>query len=206
MKKFSLLLPSLLAGFVFPGAIALGDELETLRDVLALYREEARRNFGGEGVLYEIVESGESNAYAELVNGKPTLSFTTARLREYDGDQLLNTICHELGHFLGDVSIAEDGTGLTVEGEADYFAGACMFRYFTEVRRYSESDALEALDTAAKEARSTSRGMRLDPDDARSERAPRGTIEQGHPEAACRVLTTMNGARGLPRPACWYNP
>jgi hypothetical protein len=186
---------------------ARADELDIIRDVLGLYDREAREAWG-ESIGLWIVDSDEVNAFAVMRNERPTLKFMSALLSFYDGDEILMTACHELGHFLGDRTI-DNGLsyyGLAVEGEADYFSGACAVRYFREIEGMSERSAIQRTAELARETKSKRSERRLDENTARDWEVAPGVILETHPEPECRVLTIIQGANGLDRPPCWYRP
>jgi hypothetical protein len=178
--------------------------MEILSDTIGLYQGDAQKYFGNEFSL-EITPRGEPNAYARIDRSVPRITVTRSLLRELDGDEVLRSVCHEIGHFLGDTSFGGYSDGIAYEGEADYFGGKCMVRYYQEIRglsaRAAESAAIETLSNQIpKRAR-----CRVSADTARESSFKAGINDQ-YPDWDCRMLTTTNGALGLPRPECWFNP
>lgn len=117
-------------------------------------------------------------------------------------------ICHELGHILGEVPLAKIPADQrksafdlrdSVEGEADYFAGRCLKKFFSN----GQNPTLTALATAKLALEKIMSAHLPWPLPAQ---APYPGINPSYPEPACRLLSVVAGTTGAPRPACWYNP
>ena len=205
IRSFALL--SLIALFSFGNVSLANDRFELVADIVGLYQRDARRILGSEIYLMADGKDDEGpNAYASFNGpmGAPRIRLTKALLREFEDEEVAATVCHELGHFFGDLRIGTRDPGLAIEAEADYFAGGCLMRYLTEGCGISTSRAESiAIDIARNEAQAFERRL-LNPDRAVSEQAH--GILKGYPNANCRLLTVFHGIRGYRRPTCWYNP
>jgi len=118
----------------------------------------------------------------------------------------LTTTCHELGHILGSVPLSTAIIGRTrtdprdsVEGEADYFAGGCVRRYHQQLG-LSESVSQQAARTCFQNI------YGYTPDETLAAEQVYPGINGKYPSPECRLLSTLAGIKGSPRPKCWYNP
>lgn len=200
MKKFTLL--SLLALILSPSIARANDELETINELLALYRPISMVKYGKE-IKFTVQTSSTMNASASARLGGPALTITTEALRQMNDDEALATMCHEMGHLFGE-RLVTTLSGLAVEGESDYFAGSCIMKYLMEVRGLSLSRAISAAEEIAKgEAVAFAQGRLI---------WERGYltfyegINNSYPPDECRLLTVLHGVWGWKRPVCWYNP
>jgi hypothetical protein len=86
--------------------------------------------------------------------GPPFLNVTPGILSAFSESTLLLAACHEVGHFLGSVTPKEARVKssadirLSLEGEADYFAGSCYRDYLL---RNGETDVEQKIEASARE-------------------------------------------------------
>lgn len=200
MNLFTLLA---LLTLVFQVAPTLAsDEIQTLKDLKNLYRPEAMAKYG-KPIQISIENSAKMNAYAFARFGSPQLTISSGALKQLHDDEVISTICHEIGHLFG-VRHKWTVSGLAIEGEADYFAGSCIVRFLRQVRGMSPDRAeREAIEIAEHEAVAFARS-RLNWEKAYLE--AHGGIKRGYPNRECRLLTVIHGIKGWKRPQCWYNP
>ena len=200
MKKFSLL--TLLVLVSISTLAVARDELETINELLELYRPESMEKYG-KPIAFTVKKSSDMNASASVRLGGPALKITTAALESLVDDEALSTMCHEVGHLFGErlVSTLSD---LAVEGEADYFSGFCIVRYLKEVRGMSHSRATAEAEEIAKHEASAFAQGRLTWQKAYLDFYE--GINRTYPANECRLLTVLHGVWGWKRPACWFNP
>lgn len=186
-------------------ATSQATEFETISDVIGMYQPEFRAKFGKE-VAFKIERTQERNAYASYQgpNGGPLITITSAYLELFIDDEAINSICHEIGHFLGDMSFANVGGRFAIESESDYFGGQCGVRYFRTKKGYGLSKAQDITIHNARNARSKTMSARLDPNRARIVHYQ--GIDTDYASGDCRVLSVVHGAMGWKRPSCWYGP
>lgn len=201
----------LLGGIASSVNSAEAADLATVQEVVsrtvALYRGDGYLRYDHR-IDLNFIEEDELNAYATWnPMGQISVNFFNKLLQSFTMDEVQLVVCHELGHLLGNLSHREIGSKsspLSVEGEADYFAGKCLVYTFMELEGFDRNGAQEKAFLAALGAYSKlyetdaharhAEGMRYD------------GINPSYPEPACRTLTVWNGAEDLPRPKCWYNP
>lgn len=179
-------------------------ELEIIYDVIKLYQFDVLKKFNKK-IKIEIIEDGHKNAYSIYEPLK--IIFHRGYLNLLKDTLVLRTICHEVGHFLGDNSIYHFEDSLSaVEGEADFFSGSCMVRYFEEVKKLNKSLAKKRATILTKEQLEIITGEKLIPRLATKEPLAKGNVLRDHPTPNCRLLTVLHGINEMPRPKCWYNP
>lgn len=114
--------------------------------------------------------------------------------------------CHELGHILGIVTLADTGVTThankldSVEGEADYYAGSCLLNALNGDLRLAE----DAFHTVFRKIYRTETFNLEHAADAVFT-GGRG-INSSYPSQDCRLWSSISGLYGLERPKCWYNP
>lgn len=200
MKKLTLL--SLIV-LVFTSSLAIArDELETINELLELYRPESMEKYG-KPIAFTVKKSSQMNASASARLFGPSLTITTGALESLVDDEALSTMCHEMGHLFGERHFSTI-SGLAVEGEADYFSGFCLMRYLKEVRGMSQSRATAEAEEIAKHEASAFAQGRLTWQKAYLDFY--SGINRSYPANECRLLTVLHGVWGWKRPACWYNP
>lgn len=120
-------------------------------------------------------------------------------------------ICHEIGHLMGDVPFSTTAQTnqihhpkLAVEGEADYFGGACARKAMCpESKEFCE----KAVDGARLNFEEMFGKGKFDAEIAEYTEYKKGNgINHTYPDPNCRMLSALNGVLGLERPKCWYNP
>ncbi len=191
---------------MFVNFTAKASEIEVIKDLIGLYQPEIRKRYGKE-LYFEIQETETRNAWASITGGpnrSPLLTITSAYLYMFVDDEVINTVCHELGHFLGNISFGSTKQGAAFESEADYFGGSCAVRYYREVRGFSLNKAQETAIHMAKNSRSHVKGYCIDPYEARA--MTYNGINTMYSVPECRVLSVLHGIMGWKRPACWFNP
>lgn len=165
-------------------------------------------------VDYEISHMSTSAADKIFVS-KPILgSYTLLELLFYT--------CHELGHHFGSRSGGTLGLGgLSVEAEADYFAGSCI-SHFTdkweeEMRPYLDlyksshygrcgnDDHCNTMVNIISQGFQSLFDTPIFPDKALDHKFP-GGVNSTYPDPNCRALSAISGLLEIDRPTCWYNP
>lgn len=188
------------------GLATAGDAKEVASDVIAIHQPLARRILGKE--IYLLIEQSQKrpNAFASFngPGGSPRIRILSTLLEEFEDDEIAGTVCHELGHFFGNLSLGLRDVGLAIEAEADYFEGKCLARYLTQIRGMSRYPAeREAIRIAKNEAQAFERRF-LNSDFAIADRTK--GIMKTYSNPNCRLLTVIQGIRGERRPSCWFNP
>lgn len=116
-------------------------------------------------------------------------------------------LCHELGHILGEVPMAAIPPNQrlhvdlrdSVEGEADYFSGRCL-RQLAPPNQAPELTVLQTAKVGLETINHESLPWPL------PSLPPYPGINPSYPKPECRLLSVLAGAKGNPRPLCWYNP
>lgn len=193
------------AGGASSASAAANDaKAEAVRALVGSYQSLSAEKFGAPIRLTFFQNDAFQATGGMVATGKPEINVYAGLLARLDADSVVSAVCHELGHIFGSVplrglvaapaEILDD----SVEGEADYFAGACAVRYFGDADRavaaihrtleaiYEQTISDAALAEAAKQAF--------------------GGIDSTYPPAECRLLSSIRGATGSARPKCWYNP
>ena len=147
-------------------------------------------------------------------------------------DEMEAMICHEVGHLLGDPTY-EGTFRMASEGEADYYGSSvCLPKFWTQyppngsvenstelkkieekcIQKYSDplrqKICLKSVDSGLTSLIPYAHRGEYDPktfefDGSYSYVRQKGRRIEGYPSLACRYTTIVNGALGLPRPACW---
>lgn len=181
------------------------DERELIWRTVNLYQLDARITYGHE-IDLEIISRSSLNAYPVVSNDGVSLVFFSRLLEALSDDMIVAATCHELGHLFGSPDLRFKESDFAVEGESDYFAGACLVRYLMQYERLSRRNAEVAAEVIATSAYSILYQERLLSDCARGSRAGRVIRDGEYPEPNCRLLSVVHGARGWRRPECWYDP
>ena len=177
---------------------------QIITDALDLYREEITEKFAGD-ITVKIKNSVLDRVESDYQNR--TIEFYTGALQYLPGEEVVRVTCHELGHFLGDNSRYQTDYGAALEGEADYFSGSCMVRYFEQHHSLEQDEAQDAAwDLTQSQMRRSSGISDLSEESAYSKSYTPGVVEVSYPDWDCRLLTVKNGIYGGKRPVCWYNP
>lgn len=184
---------------------------EIIHNVVGLQRGEGRIRYGTQ-IDVNIIKNDLVNASAIYDSGSISVNFFEGLLKSLTEDEVVIVVCHELGHLNGDLTLSAIGftpasglkNPLSVEGEADYFAGKCAVSYYMDIEGLPFEGAQEKTFFAAINAFSKLYSYSAKGQNA-SSRKFRG-INDDYPEPDCRVLSVWNGAEGLARPKCWYNP
>lgn len=183
-------------------------------DLVDHYRGEVKLRYQEELKLILLDDCRDLHASANLtVQGStPFLMISPRMITAFSEKALVLVTCHELGHFLGVINPktakvrAPIDPRLSLEGEADFFAGICYRNYLV---RNGEYEFEKEVASAAREVLILfhSHDTILDPDEIRKKRFKgKKGIDPKHPEPGCRLLSMLNGASDLERPRCWYNP
>ncbi len=178
------------------------DELETIYELLELYRPESMEKYG-KPIAFKLKKNSDMNASASARLSAPTITITTGALKSLIDDEAVSTVCHEMGHFFGE-RLVSTISGLAVEGEADYFSGRCLIKYLTKVRGMSQSRAIAEAEEIAKHETAAFAQGRLQWQKAYLDFYE--GVNDSYPANECRLLTVLHGIWGWKRPACWYNP
>jgi hypothetical protein len=180
------------------------EDLAIINDVVKLYESNIFKKFNRE-LRVQIIEDEIENAYAYY--NALLIVFHRGYLIFLENDEVLRSICHELGHLLGDNSQYHFLDSLSaVEGESDYFSGSCMVNYYEKVKKLSRSDAIQRADSLARHQFMKIYNQKISPMMAHFTPTKKGTVLFDHPSSHCRLLTTLHGIYLKPRPHCWYNP
>lgn len=158
--------------------------------------------FGGPRIQGEASSETSSRMTIDLVT-------TPYGLETVSKEGLFGLLCHEAGHHLGGEPNysgrkAPGGVSLSVEGQADFWAGSvCIPGLFDRLLSGSGSTeanftgvAIEFLETLGFSEKKIGGDPGTD--------FP-GILEQ-HPNGPCRFRTLLAGIQGRERPRCWYNP
>lgn len=183
--------------------IVTGDrdhKIAVLKQTLVIYENEimARTGFP---LQLKFSPSTILQATGGVVDGKPEMTFYEGILTQLSADDLVAITCHELGHILGKVTFRALGVSKprnqddSVEGEADYFGGACLLRFFKDPEIAKEV-GLRAYESIYR--------RKINPALAESESYV--GINVTYPSDSCRVLSVIRGVEGRERPECWFNP
>jgi len=129
-----------------------------------------------------------------------------AILTKLDKFEIGFLMCHEMGHVLGKVKIRSGRfKGLGLEGEADYFAGQCMLKLYTDLFGLDQGAAHEVAKKASLRALSIGyENKEIVPERALTIKF--NGIKQDYPEPDCRGLSVLRGIENKSRPSCWHNP
>lgn len=143
-------------------------------------------------------------------------------LGSYTLHELLFYTCHELGHHFGSKTATILGSGgLSVEAEADYFAGSCISHFTNKweddlrpylslykasnYKRCENDDHCNTMVNLITQSFQSLYGISIFPDRDLNVKFPEG-INESYPEANCRALSAISGVLEVDRPSCWYNP
>lgn len=182
------------------------NELKYVQEIINMYQNDARSMYGQEFYLHIDEVTSEPNGHAVFTGDGLEIGINRASLNIYKDEIILATVCHEIGHFLGkQFEGYKYSSGLAPEGEADYFSGSCLMRYFLEKKSLTVSDAQKMSIFQANEKFSILHHGAVDPQSAMSEKYSKG-IQTEHPGHECRLLSVISGVYAGSRPSCWYNP
>ncbi len=183
-----------------------------LRQLVDYHITEGRLRYGHK-IDLEFVEEDMVNAFAYYDGEKAGLGVDMMLLKIMTPDEALIVLCHELGHALGDMAHSKfpndpkhrEDNPLSLEGEADYFAGKCAVDYYVNFEGLDYSAAQEKAFFSAH----SMFGTLYETDGINAEKAKSARfngVNYEYPDPNCRTLSVWAGAEGLPRPKCWYNP
>jgi hypothetical protein len=181
---------------------------QVVRNVVALYQGDAHlRKYNG--IQLKFIEEDVVNAQADYDGKNATVSFFRKLLTDMTADEVIIAACHELGHVLGGMPPHRIGQGderdpLSIEGEADYFAGRCAVQYYRDIEGIDTAGAQEKTFFAAVGLFEKLYEVRVNAQKAQTDRYK--GVNLGYPEPSCRALSVWSGAERVRRPACWYNP
>lgn len=176
------------------------NKIEVIRNVIDLYQTQMYTRYGA-GIKLNYDRSSDmiqANA-GEDKNGNPIITIHEGLLVHFEVDEIAFVICHEIGHFLGHIYRKDKDPKkfeVTLEGESDYFAGACSAEYF--------NDPYKAIDVS-RTAFSKIAKKRIEVGERYPQEVFKG-IYTDYPSFECRQQSVINGALGHRRPTCWYNP
>ena len=156
-------------------------------------------------------------------DGELEITVYAGVLKKLDELAIVQAMCHEVGHILGEVTMRDAGSAGpynpldSVEGEADYFSGSCSRQYFDNnpiSNNILQSSYCSINHNACNEAVMAARsvllalyGKEVDEelayDSVYSENLG---INPSYPNASCRLLSVIAGIQETARPKCWYNP
>ena len=182
-----------------------------MRQLVDYYVAEGRLRYNHKIDLY-FIEEDQINARAEYDGVKVRIGVFKKLLEVMSTDEALVVVCHELGHALGELPIGNfkpeiPGRGknpLSLEGEADYFAGKCAVDYYINFEGLDPNGAQEKAFFAAFDMFGKLHETSIDT--KKAERSTYNGINLSYPDPNCRTLSAWAGAEGKPRPKCWYNP
>jgi len=179
-------------------------ELKIIYDVVNIYKTDALKKLGKE-ITVEIIEDEDENAYSYYKSVK--IKFNRGYLNFLKGNEVLRTTCHEIGHLLGDNSSYHYDDLSATEGEADYFSGFCMVKYFEQIEKLTKIKATKkAVLLAKRQLQRIYENEVFTPVLAYNTPLEKGTVLIEHPTPNCRLLTVLHGIHQMSRPKCWYNP
>jgi hypothetical protein len=189
----------------------IADKQIAVRHVVHRHQDLARARYGH---MIEVRFMDDSR-HCDLVNmeagldergHRPRIFIYHGLLTRLSIEGIIAATCHELGHFFGEVTRGQAGeTGrpvellMSVEGEADYFAGRCLADYYGSIPG--------AVEAGRKLYGSLHIDMKINENLARGRAYEQNHgIDTKYPDPHCRMLSLISGALGESRPACWYNP
>jgi hypothetical protein len=181
---------------------------QIVKNVVSLYQNESYGRYNAR-VDLNFVEEDVLNAFAVWQGKNASVNFYKTLLEKLTQDEVIVVVCHELGHVLGDLTEEKAGgesrgDPLSLEGEADWFAGRCAVGYYQDIEGFSLEGAQEKTFQAAVDVFS-----KIYETEAVAQRAASkkfGGINLSYADPDCRALSVWAGAEGRPRPSCWYDP
>jgi hypothetical protein len=185
---------------------------EIVGNLVALYRGDGYLRYD-QRIELNFIEEDVVNAFAGFdEKGTMSVNFFKKLLEDFSDDEVVIVVCHELGHLLGNLTSTEiarypldrSRDPLSVEGEADYFAGQCAVHYFMEIEGFDSNGAAEKTFSAAVGA--FSKLYEVDAAGQNAQRAQFPGVNTDYPDPSCRTLSVWHGAEEKQRPKCWYNP
>lgn len=188
-------------------------KIQAAKDLVARYQPQIQARFGekAELVFEKTNDCKWIQAYASREEGKMFIRIYPGLINALDHDALTFAVCHELGHYLGSVTPIETKVETkfdhrdSIEGEADYFGGACA----RSVLCAPEDKLCERAVDAGRAALQAFQGSKtiIDPDLAQHKKYKKyHGINPEYPDVHCRMLSIIYGVIGEERPSCWYNP
>lgn len=129
-------------------------------------------------------------------------------------EAMVLALCHELGHLYGGEPFRDPQNQVSLEGQADYWAGSsCIVESLIAGTAEGERASRAPSPTPEPGSAALTLGQvlaRLRGEAAPSADTPDPSVVStpltGHPSLQCRLDTWLAGLRGLERPRCWYAP
>lgn len=205
---------------------ATGSDLSDLmKEVTLEYQSEIKGDFG---VKLEILPDAENPLYfggASLESGVFSISAGRDLMQNKGMTEgaVLFLLCHEVGHLVGGIPKKETNTWASTEGQSDYYAAStCLKRLYlkrfshshpyvtNEIRVLCHGDEICGKTMAAGKEFMDALYAYIDvpemprPELKKTERPLLKWEKLNYPTLQCRLDTIKNGARGLPRPSCWF--
>ncbi len=210
MKNFGAVLALVISLFSVPFASAADEATvrKIIRNVVALHQGDAHlRKFSG--IQLRFIEEDVINASASYDGKVHSVEFFEGLLKAMTVDEVIVAACHEVGHILGGMTLSKLGMGdprdiLSIEGEADYFAGQCAVQYYRDMEGIDTEGAQEKTFFAAVGLFEKLYNVQVNAQKAQHERF--AGVNLGYPDPSCRALSVWSGAERVRRPACWFNP
>ena len=186
---------------------------DAIRAVVDGYAGESARRYGTP-IQLVFDDADIAQATGGIVRGGiPEITIYAGLIKGMTAEEAVAAACHEIGHVLGRVAFeslpdqrpaSSDSNKDSVEGEADYFSGRCVYDH---LRRAFDAPEAEAAALAADIVTRTLEkiyGTKIDYRTAEGEIFP--GIDPSYPDKECRLLSAISGVGLRQRPKCWYNP
>lgn len=207
----------------------LDEKRSTVKSLVEIYNEEVKERYGKE-ISLKFLKSDAVQALGGIIpGGIPEITIYEGLLSKFEKFEIAAITCHEIGHILGEVNFRDFPDRRptpnlplenSIEGEADYFGGKCLYNYFQRsnyriqsdsneyCKNYSElfnrkSDCSLAIQTA-KKMLTNLYNAEIDFSIAIDEKYD--GVNPRYPSKECRFLSMIHGIAGKDRPTCWYNP
>lgn len=179
--------------------------------VVAVFEEEFQRDAAQHGRRFEIMHDWNQDwaqAFARRWETDHLVVYGgVARLPGASVDSFALVLCHEVGHLYGGAPFSDAYNMISVEGQADYWAGEeCWERVAAHlptngaVSARFRSAALTLTSYFA-----SSRGLPA-PQLSTPDPSVATVTNLTHPTPQCRLDTFLAGLNEAPRPRCWFAP
>jgi len=123
---------------------------------------------------------------------------------ELNTDALMLIVCHEIGHLYGGAPYSNVSNGLSLEGQADYFAtGVCLEKALKSFRDSNIEERINQAMLNVGKFLANNRSITHPQFDTPDLSIVDETLLT-HPAPQCRLDTFLAGYEFTPRPSCWF--